>query len=213
MRISTRKGCAFRRCGCIAPGSFQKDVLDLILLNCQVPRERLSDLRAQMAANRVGAALPGIVREVWDGGGVGGRCRIARLRRTQDAHRHRRHAGRDLDLRGCFRKHQVTEHLPLKVRVTIQGDAMSLHFDGKQLRAGLNMTWTALAATAYYVVKSVVDPTILPNAGLARPLTVTAPDGTVLNLLAWPRIRGRVQTTSACPTSFSARWRRRCRSG
>lgn len=27
---------------------------DLILLNCQVPRERLSDLRAQMAANRVG---------------------------------------------------------------------------------------------------------------------------------------------------------------
>src|SRR5258708_25986069 len=35
-------------------GELQKDVLDLILLNCQVPRERLSDLRAQMAANRVG---------------------------------------------------------------------------------------------------------------------------------------------------------------
>ena len=27
---------------------------ELILLNCQVPRERLSDLRAQMAANRLG---------------------------------------------------------------------------------------------------------------------------------------------------------------
>jgi len=35
-------------------GELQKDVQDLILLNCQVPRERLSDLRAQMAANRVG---------------------------------------------------------------------------------------------------------------------------------------------------------------
>ncbi len=35
-------------------GELQKDVLDLILLNCQVPRERLSDLRAQMAANRLG---------------------------------------------------------------------------------------------------------------------------------------------------------------
>ena len=32
----------------------QQDVLDLILLNCQVPRERLNDLRAQMAANRLG---------------------------------------------------------------------------------------------------------------------------------------------------------------
>src|SRR6185436_17552595 len=35
-------------------GELQKDVQDLILLNCQVPKERLSDLRAQMAANRVG---------------------------------------------------------------------------------------------------------------------------------------------------------------
>src|SRR5262245_26532208 len=35
-------------------GDLQQDVLDLVLLNCQVPRERLSDLRAQMAANRVG---------------------------------------------------------------------------------------------------------------------------------------------------------------
>src|SRR5262249_44071903 len=30
-------------------GELQQDVLDLVLLNCQVPRERLSDLRAQMA--------------------------------------------------------------------------------------------------------------------------------------------------------------------
>ena len=35
-------------------GRVQQDVLDLILLNCQVPRERLNDLRAQMAANRQG---------------------------------------------------------------------------------------------------------------------------------------------------------------
>jgi N-methylhydantoinase B/oxoprolinase/acetone carboxylase alpha subunit len=35
-------------------GKLQKDVQELILLNCQVPRERLSDLRAQMAANRLG---------------------------------------------------------------------------------------------------------------------------------------------------------------
>jgi N-methylhydantoinase B len=35
-------------------GVLQADVQELILLNCQVPRERLSDLRAQMAANRLG---------------------------------------------------------------------------------------------------------------------------------------------------------------
>ena len=43
------------------------------LLNCQVPRERLSDLRAQMAANRLGrGADAGAVWQVWDGGGAGG---------------------------------------------------------------------------------------------------------------------------------------------
>ena len=35
-------------------GELQHDVQELIMLNCQVPRERLSDLRAQMAANRLG---------------------------------------------------------------------------------------------------------------------------------------------------------------
>ncbi|MEL6236623.1 MAG: hydantoinase B/oxoprolinase family protein, partial [Pseudomonadota bacterium] len=35
-------------------GVLQEDVLELILLNCQVPRERRNDLRAQMAANRTG---------------------------------------------------------------------------------------------------------------------------------------------------------------
>src|ERR1700760_3254658 len=35
-------------------GVLQHDVQELILLNCQVPRERLFDFRAQMAANRLG---------------------------------------------------------------------------------------------------------------------------------------------------------------
>ena len=35
-------------------GELQTDVQELILLNCQVPKERLSDFRAQMAANRLG---------------------------------------------------------------------------------------------------------------------------------------------------------------
>ena len=46
-------------------GVLQEDVQALILLNCQVPRERLSDLRAQMAANRLGVMrMTALVREV-----------------------------------------------------------------------------------------------------------------------------------------------------
>jgi N-methylhydantoinase B/oxoprolinase/acetone carboxylase alpha subunit len=56
------------------------------------------------------------------------------------------------------------------------------------------MTYTALLATAYYVVKSVMDPSILPNAGLARPLRITAPLGSILNCTAPAAVNGRLQT-------------------
>jgi N-methylhydantoinase B len=177
-------------------GELQKDVLDLILLNCQVPRERLSDLRAQMAANRVGvqrfqALCAKYGKDVVLAAGAALLDYAERKMRTGIA------AIPDgtYAFEDVFESTEVPEHLPLKVSVTVAGDAMALHFDSPpQLRAGLNMTWTALAATAYYVVKSVVDPTILPNAGLARPLRVTAPEGTVLNCVHPAAVNGRVQT-------------------
>jgi N-methylhydantoinase B len=70
---------------------------------------------------------------------------------------------------------------------------MRLHFDGPpQIRAGMNMTYTALLSTVYYAVKAVVDPTIPPNSGLARPLHVTAPEGTVVNCVHPAAVNGRL---------------------
>ena len=47
-------------------GELQQDVQELILLNCQVPRGRLSDLRAQMAANRLGVQrMRALCRPCW----------------------------------------------------------------------------------------------------------------------------------------------------
>jgi N-methylhydantoinase B len=99
------------------------------------------------------------------------------------------------DFEDVFDNPEIDYNLPLRVTATIAGDSMTLDFDAPdQLRAGLNMTYTALLATAYYVVKSVVDPTILPNAGLARPLTITAREGSVLNCVHPAAVNGRVQT-------------------
>ena len=56
----------------------------------------------------------------------------------------------------------------------------------------MNITYTALLATVYYAVKTVVDPTILPNAGLARPLTVTAPQGSIINCRHPAAVDGRI---------------------
>jgi len=177
-------------------GELQKDVLDLILLNCQVPRERLSDLRAQMAANRVGVQRFQALCAKY-----GTEIVLTAGEALLDYAERKMRAGIAAIPDGIYRFDDVFDNpeidgtLPISVAITIAGEEMRLHFDSPpQMRAGINMTYTALLATTYYMVKSVVDPTILPNAGLARPLTVTAPEATILNCRHPAAVNGRVQT-------------------
>ncbi len=94
-----------------------------------------------------------------------------------------------------FDNPEMDTDLEFSCEITVAGDEMRLHFDSPpQVRAGFNMVFTALLSTVYYAVKTVVDPTILPNAGLARPLVVTAPEGTVLNCVHPAAVNGRVAT-------------------
>ena len=51
-----------------------------------------------------------------------------------------------------------------------------------------------MLSSVYYAVKAVVDPTILPNSGLARPITVTAPLGTIMNAIHPAAVNGRTST-------------------
>ena len=147
-------------------GELQQDVLDLVLLNCQVPRERLSDLRAQMAANRVGVrrfqalcAKYGVATVLAAGDALldyAERKMRAAIAAIPDG------IYRFSDV---FDSAEIDGELPMSVEITVFSDAMKLHFvSPPQVRAGINMTYTALLATVYYAVKSVVDPTILPNS-------------------------------------------------
>ncbi|HWL81213.1 MAG TPA: hydantoinase B/oxoprolinase family protein [Roseomonas sp.] len=176
-------------------GVLQKDIQDLILLNCQVPHERLSDLRAQMAANRVGVQRFQALCAKY-----GTETVLAAGSALLDYAERKMRAGIAAIPDGTyafedeFDSPEIDGTLPFSLRVTVQGDGMALDFDGPdQMRAGLNMTYTALLATVYYAVKSVVDPTILPNAGLARPLTVTAREGSMLNCQHPAAVNGRLQ--------------------
>jgi N-methylhydantoinase B len=174
----------------------QKDVLDLILLNCQVPRERLSDLRAQMAANRLGVERFQSLCAKYGVAGVlaAGEALLDYAERKMRAALASMPAG-SYRFEDVFDQVEIEDDLTVSVEITIAGNTMKLQFESPpQVRAGVNMTYTALLATVYYAVKSVVDPTILPNAGLARPLTVTAPAGTLLNCVHPAAVNGRVQT-------------------
>jgi len=177
-------------------GQVQRDVLDLILLNCQVPTERLNDLRAQMAANRQGiqrfrslCAKYGrdLVRDAGE----------ALLDYTE----HLARAGIATIPSGVytFEDRFDTDEIPdekiFAVRIEVTRDEIALSFDSPpQVRAGLNLVWTGLLATVYYAVKTLVGPEIPANAGLFRPIHVAATPGTMLNCVAPAAINSRTQT-------------------
>jgi N-methylhydantoinase B len=178
-------------------GELQKDVQELILLNCQVPRERLSDLRAQMAANRLGVQRMTALCDKYGRDVV-----LAAGDALQDYAERKMRAGIAAIPDGTYRFQdrfdnlEVDGELEFSCEIVVDGDEMRLDFAAPpQVRAGFNMTYTALLSTVYYAVKTVVDPTVLPNSGLARPISVTAREGSVVNCLHPAAVNGRL---SAC---------------
>lgn len=175
-------------------GRLQQDVMDLILLNMQVPRERLNDFRAQMAANRQG------------------------IQRFQSLCRR---YGKDLLLSACdalldyaerltragiatipsgtysfedtFDGDEIEGSLTFRCRVEVRGDEMHLDFDAPpQVRAGINLVWTGLLATVYYAVKTLIGADVPPNEGMFRPIHVTATKGSILNCVEPAAVNARL---------------------
>lgn len=175
-------------------GVLQEDLQTLFLLNCQVPRERVSDLRAQMAANRLALDRMAALCNRY-----GRDVLLAAGDALMDYAERKMRAGiaaipdGTYDFTDRFDNPAIDGEMEFTCSIRVDGDEMHLTFDGPdQVRAGLNMVLTALLSTVYYAVKTVVDPTILPNAGLARPLHVTAREGSILNCVHPAAVNGRI---------------------
>jgi N-methylhydantoinase B len=167
-------------------GVLQQDVMDLVLLNCQVPHERVNDFRAQMAANRLGVqrvqALHGrygaaVMRQagamLLDYSERKARAGIAAIPDGRYAFRH------------AFDTSLWPDLLELAVAVEVNGERITFDFTGcpPQNRTGMNMVFTALQAIVFYVVKTLIDGDTPANAGLHRVVHIVAPPGSVVNAL------------------------------
>jgi N-methylhydantoinase B len=177
-------------------GRCQDDVLDLILLNCQVPHERRNDLRAQMAANRQGIQrFQSLCRR------YGKDLVLAACDALLDYSERMTRAGIAgipsgvYEFEDRFDTDEIPDEKTFKVRIEVKGQELFVQFDSPpQVRAGLNLVWTGLLATVYYAVKTLVGPEIPANAGLFRPIHVSAPPGTMLNCAPPAAVNSRTQT-------------------
>jgi N-methylhydantoinase B len=177
-------------------GKLVQDILDLVLLNLQVPRERLNDLRAQMAANRQGVErfrrlCDRYGKEVLQAAGDALLDYAERLTRAGI----RTIPSGTYTFEDVYESNELDGTLVLKTRIEVKGDEIHLDFDAPpQVRAGINLVETGLLATVYYAVKTLIGPDIPPNAGLFRPIHVTAKKGTILNAAPPAAVNSRLHT-------------------
>ena len=182
----------------IPPTRADDDVLRDLASRMRNPGQRLADLRAQRAANRVGAER---LRELAARDGAGELA--ARMSEILDyAERRTRAALEDLpDGEGTAEDalEGADGPIPLAVRATIAGDELRLDFTGSsgQVVGNLNCPLSVTRAASFFAVRAVCDPDAPPSAGAWRPVSVEAPEGSVLNARAPAAVAGgNVETSS-----------------
>jgi N-methylhydantoinase B len=166
----------------IPPTRLDEDVMTKLIAQMRNPEERRGDLRAQLAAHRLAER------------------RLAELcaRRGHDivvaamdelfAYSERRmRAGIAALPDGRFEAHDVLEaiggDLEVHATVTVAGDAVEIDFTGTsaQHEGNLNCPLSVARSACFYVVRVLVDPDLPASGGAFAPVTVTAPEGCLVN--------------------------------
>jgi N-methylhydantoinase B len=179
-------------------GARDEALLDGLVRRMRNPAQRRADLRAQLAANRAGAAR---LRELAEREGLG--ALREGMRRTLD-YAERRTRARIGELRDGVREaRDVLEardgDLELRLRATVEADHVTLDFTGSapQHDGNLNCPLAVTRSACYFALRVLTDPDVPPCAGAYRPLTVIAPEGSLLNARPPAAVAaGNVETSS-----------------
>src|SRR5580698_1347358 len=165
----------------------------IIFANVRTPTERMGDLRAQVAANwRAGTRLVELAEK------YGATELLEIMQEVQDySERMMRAALRALpdgtaeftdifDGDGIIDPGETTdETFTVKLRITKTGDSITADFTGSDpaVAGPMNAPLTVTASGVFCALKMIADPKspIPPNSGCWRPVTVTAPPGSVVN--------------------------------
>ncbi|MCC7274726.1 MAG: hydantoinase B/oxoprolinase family protein [Alphaproteobacteria bacterium] len=158
----------------------------LVAHNIRVPDQTIGDFNAQFAANAMGAAR---VRQLCEKYGVP--ALMETMRELQDYSERRVRAAIAKVPDGVYVGEAVLdddgigeEAIPIRATLTIAGESVAIDFAGSAPQVGrnINCPFSSTVSAALSAVKSVLTSADIPfNEGLKRPITVTAPYGSIVN--------------------------------
>ncbi|HEX3240344.1 MAG TPA: hydantoinase B/oxoprolinase family protein [Solirubrobacterales bacterium] len=170
----------------IPPTPATPETLERLAGRMRFPHQRLADLRAQAAANRVGELrLVELAERHGRARLLAGMTEILayserRTRATLAALPDGVYAAEDfLEADSAAGEHDVR----LRVVATIDGESLRLDFSGTdpQVEGNLNCPLSVTKSAAFFAVRVLTDPEAPPCAGAHRPIEVHAPPGCLLN--------------------------------
>jgi len=182
----------------IPPTRLDEATLDALTARMRNPDERRGDLRAQLAANRLARhRLDELCAHR-------GRELVLAAMDELHAYAERRvRAAIALLPDGRFEATDVLEaedeDLELRATVTIDGDELEIDFAGSasQHEGNLNCPLAVTRSACYFVVRCLTDPDTPASGGAFAPVTVRAPEGSLLNARPPAAVAaGNVETSS-----------------
>lgn len=154
----------------------------LLGANVRAPEEVLGDLHSQIVGNEVGARQ---LLAFLDEFGLDDIEAVADgiVARSETAMRERIRALPDGTYSHAMTVDGFDTPITLAATVTIAGDVLTVDFAGTSdaVGRGINVALNYSAAYTTYGIKCAISPDIPNNEGSFRPVTVTAPEGSILN--------------------------------
>ena len=182
----------------VPPVRLTDEVLTILLANMRNPDERRGDLRAQLAAHRLAERRLAELCE------RRGRDQVVAAMDELYAYSERRVRTAISALPdGRYEASDSLEapegELVVRAAVTISGDEIAIDFAGTaaQHPGNLNCPLAVTRSAAYFVVRCLSDPDVPASGGAFAPVSVTAPEGSLVNARAPAAVvAGNVETSS-----------------
>jgi N-methylhydantoinase B len=176
------EGLTIPICKIVEAGTESPVVLSFLEENLRQPTETLGDMRAQFAAYRDCARM---LNRLFDEEEIDGLAVVADeiIKRSELSMEAAIEALPDGTYTDGFDIDGVDQPLRVECTVTINGNAISIDFTGTsgQVLWPINSVLNYTQAYACYAVKCLLDPNAPNNAGTLAPITVSAPEGCLLN--------------------------------
>jgi N-methylhydantoinase B len=170
----------------------------LVAANVRVPSQTIGDFNAQFAANAIGTHR---VQQMCAKYGAG--VIEATMQELLNYSERRFRAALAEIPDGVYVGEDAVDDdgisdqpLTVKAKVTIAGDTVAIDFAGtcKQVSRNLNCPFSSTVSATLSCVKSVLTSPDIPfNEGVKRPITITAPEGSLLNPTYPAPVRARME--------------------